>query len=102
MRSAQFKIEDKIRQQTFVMAQLKWLALSKQSLVREKMGKDVFVEKKTSGIFLYVSGIFVTDIVIEEWHLFVLLANGLGSEKNTLTDLDGLPIVGNWVLESTR
>ena len=43
----------------------------------------MFVEKNEWNI-LCVSGIFVTDIVIEEWHLFVLLANGLGSEKNTL------------------
>ena len=47
------------------------------------MGENVFVEKNEWNI-LCVSGIFVTDIVIEEWHLFVLLANGLGSEKNTL------------------
>ena len=46
-------------------------------------GEDVFVEKNEWD-FLSVSGIFETDIVIEEWHLFVLLANGLGSEKNTL------------------
>ena len=33
--------------------------------------------------------------------LFVFFWGG-GLKKNTRTDLEGLPIVGNWVLESTR